>query len=363
MLLAIACGPREGPAAPPMRPVEPHAASQAPVDQTPAKPDCKPEIVRIRELAALRAAVAECNGNAFDGRRTALMAAAERGDAAAVDVLLGAGADPNVALESGGTHDVGKTALWFAIAANSADTVKKLLDAHGDPDRHPPEGLPLLVLAVLKDSVPIARLLVEARVDIRQTTKRGATAMTYQNGPSAAMFAYLTSIGMSTDGMTREQIETLRWEHEHAPRADASVDDVVRFAIEVIGKTRSARAREGAIERIAKAGPAARIAVPALVDVVRGAPLVPTDWSRVRAVEALAAIGWGSELVRELPRLLDAIAAAPEQVRLGLIDLIAAAPAETKVTAIQRLRARAKQSRDRAALEATAAAIEKRKAP
>jgi hypothetical protein len=221
----------------------------------------------------------------------------------------------------------------------------------------------LLVLAVLKDSVPIAQLLVDAGIDVRQTTKRGASPMTYENGPSAAMFAYLTSIGVSSDRMTREQIESLRWEHEHAPRGDAAVDEVVRFAIEVIAKTRSARAREGAIERIANAGPAARVAVPALIDVVRGPALVPTDWSRVHAVEALARIGWGTELVGELPRLVDAVSSAPEQVRLALIDLIAAAPAETKRTAIQRLRALAKKSRDRAALEETAAAIEKRKAP
>lgn len=361
-LILVGCGQREPQPTSPTRPVEPRATT---VDAAPApaKPDCKPDIVRIRDVEALRAAVADCNGNAFDGRRTALMAAAERGDPAAVDVLLRAGADPNVRLESGGTLETGKTALWFAISAVSADVVKKLLDARADPNLFPPEGLPLLVLAVLKDSVPIARLLVDGGIDVRQTTRRGATPMTYDNGPSAAMFAYLTSVNVATDGMSREQIESLRWENEHAPGADASADAVVRFASEVIAKTRSARARENAIERIAKAGPAARAAVPALVDVVRGAPLAQTDWSRVRAVEALAVIGWGAELVRELSRLLDAVAAAPQQLRLALIDLIVAAPAETKRAAVQRLRALAKKSRDRAVLEETAAAIEKRKAP
>lgn len=187
--------------------------------------------------------------------------------------------------------------------------------------------------------------------------------MTYNNGPSAAMFAYLTSAGVSSEGMSREQIESLRWEHEHAPPAGAGPDEVVRFAVEVIAKTRSARARESAIARIANAGPAARVAVPALVDVVRGAPLAPTDWSRVRAVDALAGIGWGTELDRELPRLLDAVPGAAEQVRLALVDLLAAAPAKTKREAIRRLREMAKKSRDRAAIEETAAAIEKRKAP
>jgi hypothetical protein len=77
----------------------------------------------------------------------------------------------------------------------------------------------------------------------------------------------------------------------------------------------------------------------------------------------LAGIGWGTELDRELPRLLGAVPGAAEQVRLALVDLLAAAPAETQRTAIRRLRALAKKSRDRAAIEETAAAIEKRKAP
>ncbi len=364
VLLAVGCGPREAQPTAPPRPVESHVAiADAAPAPAPAKPDCAPDIVRIRDVEALRTAVADCNGNAFDGRRTALMAAAERGDAAAIEVLLRAGADPNVPFESGGRLESGKTALWFAISAGSADVVKKLLAAGADPNLHPPEGLPLLVLAVLKDSVPIARLLVEAGIDTRQTTARGATPMTYNNGPSAAMFAYLTSAGVSSEGMGREQIESLRWEHEHAPPAGAGPDEVVRFAVEVIARTRSARARDGAIARIANAGPAARVAVPALVDVVRGAPLAPTDWSSVRAVDALAGIGWGTELDRELPRLLGAVPGAPEQVRLALVDLLAAAPAETKRTAIRRLRALAKKSRDRAAIEETAAAIEKRKAP
>lgn len=171
VLLALGCGPRDTAHPTPPAPVD----ARAPADVAPvaAKPACPPAIVRMRDIDALRAAVAGCNGNAFDGPRcgrprrrrpgrTAWMAAA--GDVAAVEVLLGEGADPNAALEVAGSAEVGQTALWFAIASSGAEVVQRLLAAHADPNLFSPAGLPLLVLAVPKDSVPIARLLVDAKI-------------------------------------------------------------------------------------------------------------------------------------------------------------------------------------------------------
>lgn len=351
---AFGCGPRDGA----RLPTPPPPPIDAPIDAPIAPPDCPPTIVELRDVEQLRVAVAGCNGNAFDGRRTALMAAAERGDLLAVEVLLRAGANPDASLEAPGSADAGKTALWFAIETGSAEVVERLLAAQADPNRYPPSGLPLLVLAVLQDSVPIARLLVSSKVDAKQTTRRGATAMTYANGPSAEMFAYLTSAGVAADGLAPEVVESLRWEAANAPKPDAAPDALVGFAIEVLAKTRSARSREAAIKRLQHAGPAAKPAVHALVDVVRGNPLSPTDWSSVRAVEALKGIGWGPALTRELGRLVDAMPAAPQQQRLALVELFVAAPRDTRRVIVKKLRVLATRARDRAELDRAIGTIE-----
>ena len=349
--VGIACGGREPRVAQHM---EPPRTTRVIVDASVPKADCSAEVVSLRDVEQLRSALARerCNGNAFDGHRTPLTAAAERGDLAAVDLLLRAGADPNAALALSSSADTGKTPLWFAVAGARADIVERLLAAHADPNLFPPQGLPLLVLAQVKNSVPIARLLIGAGIDPRQKSARGATVMTYANGPSAEMFAYLTSAGVPADGLPRDVIESLQWESAHAPGPGATTAEVVQFAIEVIRKTRSARARELAIERIQQAGRDGASAVRALVEVIRGSELSPTDWSRVRAADALRGIGWSAEL----EPLVAVIPTAPQQLRLAIAELVATAPTETRRKAVAKLKAT--KTRDRAAIDEAIKAIE-----
>ncbi len=256
------------------------------------------------------------------------MTAAEHGEVEVIDLLVQAGAavDFQLPAEHGiGSAEIGKTALWFAVAARHTEAVRRLLVAGADPDLAPPDGVPLLILAALVDSVDIARLLVDHGINPTQRTARGDTVMTYANGPSAAMFTYLADAGVAPDGMAPEVAESLRWERAHYPGPDATDHDRVKFAIAVIEFTRSPRSREQAIDSLPLLGAAARAAVPALVDAVHRPVLSPTDWSAVRATRALAAIGWTPSLDAALGRLLAALPSAPAQVRFGLVDLIATA--------------------------------------
>ncbi|MET0279684.1 MAG: ankyrin repeat domain-containing protein, partial [Steroidobacteraceae bacterium] len=76
-------------------------------------------------ILALLASAAVCaNGN------DDLLAAAPKGDAAAIAAALQAGADAN-AVDANGI-----SALMFAVASGKADAVSRLLDAHADIDAH-----------------------------------------------------------------------------------------------------------------------------------------------------------------------------------------------------------------------------------
>ncbi len=336
VLLAACAGSRPAPrvASPAASPAPPaprvEAAAPEPAPPAAPRPDCSTALVGLRDLGEVRALVERerCNGHAFDGRRSALMDAVEHGRVEIVAYLLGAGADANFELPGPGrfvgTAEVGKTALWFAAVDGRADLVTLLLSAGADPNRYPPDGVPLLLLASLADSVEVARLLVEAGIDVTQQTSRGGTLMTFGNGPSARMFAYLTSVGVPSDGLPPEVIASLRWEAQRQPPSGASTAEQVAFSSEVVQRTRSARSRELAVKRLAALGPDARAAVPALIGVLRGRELSPTDWSQVYASHALQAIGWTSELDRALPQLLALIPGAPTQTRIALVDMLAA---------------------------------------
>lgn len=323
--------PRNEPSAPRAAP-PPHAA--VPVDAPDARdaaplPDCPAELVRLSTLEHVRALVERerCNGHAFDGRYTALMRAAELGRADIVTYLVQAGADVNFQLGGPnryvGTAEVGQTALWSAIYAKHPEIVRTLVAGGADPNLFPPEGLPLLILAVVNDSLEIAQQLIDAGVDITQTTRSGATVMTAAKGPSAAMFELLTRAGVSPTGLSQDVIDSLRWEAAHRPKPGAAARELVAFEIAVIKKTRSARSREDAIVRLRKHGNEARAAVPVLLDVLRGNELSRIDWSRPHAARTLAVIGWTRELDAALANLLALLPKAPAQVRVETIQLIA----------------------------------------
>ena len=85
---------------------------------------------------------------------TALMAAAEAGHADAVELLLDAGADPDI------RRDGGLTALMFAAASGSLRAVTSLLDAGADPAARDASGRSALEHAG-SDEAALAELLRE----------------------------------------------------------------------------------------------------------------------------------------------------------------------------------------------------------
>ncbi len=106
-----------------------------------------------------------------------LIGAAIRGDAAAVQVLLDAGADVNAK-----DNMEGRTALLWAASNGHADTVQVLLGAganveaqvkDNDEDK---EGRTALILAAVGGHTAIVRALIEAGADIKAKTQNEVTA-------------------------------------------------------------------------------------------------------------------------------------------------------------------------------------------
>lgn len=142
------------PVAVPVAPPAPKAAAP-PVRYTRA---CPRELVGIAgrgDAAAVKDFIQQnqCSGDAFNGMaHTALMRAADGGHLEVVRALIAAGADVNTGLSSGGSATIGTTALWYAIRSDHPDIVAELLHAGADPDHGPYQGLPLLVLAAMKET-------------------------------------------------------------------------------------------------------------------------------------------------------------------------------------------------------------------
>ncbi len=298
---------------------------------------CPPSLVGIAgsgDVQAVKEFVQQnkCSGDAFDGyTHTALMRAAEQGHLEVVRALIAAGADVNTGLSSGGSAMIGITALWYAIKADHPDIVAELLRAGADPNHSPNQGLPLLVLAAMKETRACAKLLVEAGVSTTETTSTGETAMTFGGGPSADVFTYFESIGLPSDGLPDAVKDSLRWEASHAPKPGAPADERARFHAEVARTTKSRTARAFAIKHLKEDPP--EIAAPALIAIALGPAIDAYDWGPHDAIVALHAMPWTDHADKALPRLLAMMGTdRRQQVRLQLISLLGAhAPVSPKL--------------------------------
>lgn len=105
---------------------------------------------------------------------TPLMIAASKGDAEMVALLLKHKAEPNLA------DSRNNTALWNAIIARSAKTVRALLAGGANPDTTSPDGSPVLMSAVgdIRDSEIVAAL-IEAKVKVNVTNTDALTPLHY----------------------------------------------------------------------------------------------------------------------------------------------------------------------------------------
>ena len=82
--------------------------------------------------------------------------AAERGDAAALETLLGAGADVN------SQDRYGQTALMLAARHGHLEAVRVLIDSGADLDHTAKYHLSALMIATINGHTAVAQLLVQA---------------------------------------------------------------------------------------------------------------------------------------------------------------------------------------------------------
>ena len=113
---------------------------------------------------------------------TALIEATTQGRADTVRLLLGAGADPNVA------NDGGAPALMYAASGKKLDIVRILLEAGADPNARNNEGTTVLMWAATAN-VDIVRAVLEAGADPETRTEDGKTAIDFPRWPPRGVVA------------------------------------------------------------------------------------------------------------------------------------------------------------------------------
>jgi len=111
-------------------------------------------------------------------RNTALIAAAENGDAESVRLLLDAGADMNA------TNNDGDTALILAAVQGHAEIVRLLLDRGANVEATDSDGYTAFIVAAASSHAEIVRLLLDRGADINATNHDGNTSLieAAQNG-------------------------------------------------------------------------------------------------------------------------------------------------------------------------------------
>jgi ankyrin repeat protein len=110
----------------------------------------------VATIEALVAAGADVNAKEGRDGQTALMWAAAANNGPAVIALLKAGAERD-AVDRAGTF----TALAFAVRAGAVEGVKALLDAGVSADATLPDGMSMLVLALLNSNYAVASTLLD----------------------------------------------------------------------------------------------------------------------------------------------------------------------------------------------------------
>lgn len=267
-----------------------------------------------------------CEINSMETGVTPLMIAAREGYYEIVHYLLLRGAKVNLQRQGKnmGSVEVGQTALWYAVASKHANIVELLLNYQADPNLFPENGLPLLLLAVTANSSPeIAKLLVMSGIDINQKTKNGDTVMTYGEGPSAETFAYLMGIGMGSNGLSKEIVESLKWENSIRPSSDASDNEQVKFLLTVVERTKSNRAWWDALVTLREYSTEAKKYIPRIISIIESTRIDKHYFKGVLAIELLLISGPSYELTINMSPLLAMLSGDYDRaIQLEIIKLL-----------------------------------------
>jgi ankyrin repeat protein len=114
----------------------------------------------VPTIEALIAAGAHVNAREGRDGQTALMWAAAANNGPAVAALLKAGAERDTVDETGTF-----SALGFAVRGGAVEGVKALLDGGASPDSTLPDGMSMLVLALLNSNFAVASTLLDYHAD------------------------------------------------------------------------------------------------------------------------------------------------------------------------------------------------------
>jgi ankyrin repeat protein len=140
---------------------------------------------------------------------SALILAADRGDAKAVRLLLENGADPNLPEGGGGTP------LMFAGMSSSSTAVRLLLDAGANVNAKDRDGVPALQRAAVYRRAEAVRLLVERGADVNARAKDSGTAIIYAaREGSAEIVRFLLAEGADVNVVDSYDYSALRWARE-----------------------------------------------------------------------------------------------------------------------------------------------------
>lgn len=167
------------------------------------------------DTAASTADVEAVASPPLEAGATALVLAARDADAATVDALLDAGADPNAQTDSG------LSPLMLAAQRGQTEAVVSLLGAGADPTLSSVEGRTALMLAARAGADRAVALLLEAGADPEATDADGVTALMHAAG-GQHMNAVLVLLGggARVDAVDRNGRGALDRAGEQGPIAD-----------------------------------------------------------------------------------------------------------------------------------------------
>jgi ankyrin repeat protein len=140
---------------------------------------------------------------------TAVILAADKGNAEIVKLLLDKGADPNLAEGGGGTP------LMYASMSDNSDCVRFLLKAGAKVNAKDTDGVPSLQRASVYCRPDSVKLLLQNRADPNATANDGSTAIMYAaREGNIEITRSLIAAGADVTKLDKDGYSALRWARE-----------------------------------------------------------------------------------------------------------------------------------------------------